>query len=230
MTDTAPRPHSAPPRLLAITAGRDRLDLAALDELIEGLAEDGVDAVQIRDKARTDRELLQLAERAVGRADGRLAVLVNARADVARAAGADGVHLPSRGVPTQAVRAHFPELLVGRSTHRADEVAEAARDGAHYVTFGPVCATPSKARYGEPQGWEALRRVCADHDLPVLALGGLDADHAASVQDAGAWGLAGIRAFEDAASRRRLVEAWRVATRRREERRREERRREEEAS
>lgn len=123
-------------------------------------------------------------------------LLVNGRADVALAAGADGVHLPSRGLPVALARklaASHDRFLVGRSTHDPAEVAAAGAAGADYVVFGPVYGVPGK---GEPAGLERLRRASA-HGVPVLALGGIDPSRLAAVAEAGAVGAAGIRAFGD---------------------------------
>lgn len=192
---------------------------AAFDlDWLDRLADDGVDTLQVREKHLDDRDLLRLVRRVVQRVGAhrkgrpgtvRLRVLVNGRADVADLADADGVHLPARGVPTAAVRRRFPRLLVGRSTHTVDELCRAADGGADYVTFSPIRATPSKDRFGPPQGFDALREaVRAAGDLPVVALGGLDGDDVNSIRDAGACGLAGIRVFRDDEERRRLCRAW----------------------
>ncbi|MDA8018028.1 MAG: thiamine phosphate synthase [Thermoanaerobaculia bacterium] len=179
---------------------------------LDGLIDDGVDYVQIRLKHLADGELFRQVWQVVERSEGRIQVLVNGRADIARAAGADGVHLPARGVPTHAIRARFPELLVGRSTHCDREISTAARDGADYVTFSPILPTLSKARYGPPQGLTGLRSAvgCAG-DLPVVALGGLDAKDVADCVETGARGVAGIRVFQDRTTRRCLVQAWEEA-------------------
>jgi thiamine-phosphate pyrophosphorylase len=189
------------PRLLAITAPAggepgDEAD-AGLGPWLEALAAAGVDGVQVRRKELADRALLALVERARSLLP-RSTLLVNGRLDVALAAGADGVHLPSSGLSTGEVRRLAEtlgaELLVGRSTHHPDEVVRARDEGADYVTFGPVYATPGKARFGEPPGLAGLERACAV-GLPVLALGGVDSGRLASVAAAGAAGAAGIRMF-----------------------------------
>jgi thiamine-phosphate pyrophosphorylase len=189
------------PRLLAISDGeardpRDGED-PVFDAWLERVATAGVDAVQLREKHLDDRSLFELARRARERLPNEVSLLVNGRADVALAAEADGVHLPSSGLPVAALRRRFgARLLIGRSTHSPAEVAAAREDGADYVTFGPVYATPSKAACGSPPGLEGLRRAAAV-GLPVLALGGVDAEHLAEVATAGAAGAAGIRAFHD---------------------------------
>jgi thiamine-phosphate pyrophosphorylase len=152
--------------------------------------------VQLREKDLGGRALLVLA-RALRRAcdeAGQLLV-VNDRIDVALAARADGVHLPSEGVPVaEARRLLGPAAIVGRSCHSRADVEAALAAGASYATFSPIYDTPSKARYGAPVGVEALREAAA-LGLPLVALGGVDAGRAPEVRAAGAAGVAAIRAW-----------------------------------
>jgi thiamine-phosphate pyrophosphorylase len=160
------------------------------------LAAAGVDALQLREKHLDDRSLYQLARGARAALPAPAVILVNSRADVALAAGADGVHLPAEGVPAGAVRTRFGSgLLIGVSTHRLEEVERARRDGADYVLFGPVYATPAKAGYGAPAGPRALARATA-LGIPVYALGGVTLERFAEVAATGAAGVAGIRLFQ----------------------------------
>lgn len=187
------------PCLLAIT---DRRSLPGGDLLgwLSALARAGFPAVQLREKDLDDRALHDLAAgaRAAFPPPGKL--LINARADVALAVGADGVHLPASGLPTAALRERLgPDLLLGRSTHSPEEVREAAAQGADYVTFGPVYPTPSKATYGPPPGLAGLARA-AGSGVPVLALGGVTLDRLGEVAAAGASGAAGIRIFQTPAA------------------------------
>lgn len=187
---------SPPFRLLAIS---DRAALGgeeALPAWLCGLAAAGVDAVQLREKDLADRALYGLARQARALLPPPLCLLVNGRLDLALAAGADGAHLPADGVPLAALRARFgPGVLLGRSTHRLEEVAEARRDGADYVTFGPVYPTPGKERHGPPPGLAGLRRAAA-LGIPVYALGGVTIERLGDVAAAGAAGAAGIRIFQ----------------------------------
>lgn len=180
------------PRLLAISDRATRAGTGA-DRWLASVVAAGVDAIQVRDKDLGDRDLLALALACRRQAGPALQVIVNGRADIAVAAGCDGVHLTSDGPPVAMVRSRFGEtLLVGRSTHHPAEVAQARREGADYVTFGPVFPTPSKAGFGPPPGLEGLREACR-HGVPVLALGGVDVRRLAAVADAGAAGIAFIR-------------------------------------
>jgi thiamine-phosphate pyrophosphorylase len=160
----------------------------------------GVAAVQLRAKALGGRDLLALARatRAAVQAAGQW-LLVNDRLDVAVAAGADGVHLPSRGVPpAEARRLLGADPIVGVSCHSLEEVRRAREGGADFATFGPVFETPSKRAYGPPVGLEALREA-ARLGLPLVALGGVDVGNAPSTVAAGASGVAAIRAWVGAA-------------------------------
>lgn len=211
--------RAAVPRLLAITEPGGALG-AELEAWLRALAAAGVDAVQLRRKDLPDRRLLELTRRARRvlppgpPGPSAPALLVNGRLDVALAAGADGVHLPSTGLPTREVRRLADSLgldaLIGRSTHHPDEVARARDEGADYVTFGPVFPTPGKAAFGEPPGLAGLERAAAC-GLPVLALGGVSAERLPEVARAGAAGVAGIRCFARPAGLPALVEAARRA-------------------
>lgn len=185
------------PRLLAIS-DRRRLPEGGLEGWLRALAAARIEGAQLREKEGDDREVFELACSARGAFPRPGLLLVNGRLDIALAAGADGVHLPADGVPIAALRRRFGAgVLIGRSTHDPEEVAAAAREGADYVTFGPVYPTPSKAAYGPPPGLGGLRRA-AGCGLPVLALGGVTLERLAEVAAAGAAGAGGIGMFLDA--------------------------------
>jgi thiamine-phosphate pyrophosphorylase len=189
------------PRLLAVSDAGERRG-RPLEDWLRRLVAAGVDGVQVREKALADRELYELLRAARRAWPGWL--IVNGRLDVALAAGADGVHLPADGVPVAALRRRFGDrVVIGRSTHRPEEVTEAREAGADYVTFGPVFPTPAKARYGRPPGLEGLARAAA-RGLPVIALGGIGPGELAGVAAAGAAGAAGIRSFHEP----RSLELW----------------------
>jgi thiamine-phosphate pyrophosphorylase len=151
----------------------------------------GVDLIQIREKDISARELFEFTLAVLEvrgneiRAHSRPRVLVNSRADVARATGADGVHLPA-----DAPRETLPGLFVARSCHTLDEVKASQAD---VVTFGPVFESPHK---GTPAGVATLKAAC-QFGKPVYALGGVNWDNAAQCMSAGAEGIAGIRLFQE---------------------------------
>ena len=166
---------------------------------VRGLIRWGIDFIQIREKHLDDRDLFLLARNVV--ADARSTdcrVLVNGRADVALAAGAHGVHLPSSGLRPGDLRPWLPDgFLVGVSVHSEDEAVRAWTSGADYVLAGPIHATPSKAGTGPPLGIAHFREICSSVPVPVLGLGGVDAGTVEAVLDAGAAGVAAIRLFQE---------------------------------
>ena len=188
--------RTALPVVHLITDRRLALDLERIaDVALAGIAPGRV-AVQLREKDLGGRDLLDLARRlqSVCHAHGQL-LLVNDRVDVALAAGADGVHLPSAGIaPRDARRLVGPDALVGVSCHSADDVRRARDGGASHASFGPIHDTPSKRAYGAPLGLGALRAAAA-LGLPLVAVGGMDAARAPDAFAAGAAGVAVIRAW-----------------------------------
>jgi len=189
-----------PPRLLAVSTGSGETEEALL-AWARALAAAGVDALSLREPGLTDRELVGRVRALVAaRRTDRPQVLVGARADIALAAGADGVHLPAAGVGAERVRRWAGRrLLLGVSTHRVEEVAAAREAGADYVVFGPVYPTPSKPGWVEGDRLAELERAAA-HGLPVLAIGGVTIDRLGELARAGAAGAAGIRAFQESAA------------------------------
>lgn len=185
----------------------------------------GVDYIQLREKDLPTRELESLAAAAVSvinelRTENRglkTALLINSRADIVLAVGADGVHLRSddispaevrkiwkecgvgmcgAGTPFDKLRASFArEPVIGVSCHSPDEAIRAEHNGANFVVFAPVFEkkdTPGTA----PAGLAQLREACGVK-LPVLALGGVTVANARPCLEAGAAGIAGIRLFQE---------------------------------
>jgi thiamine-phosphate pyrophosphorylase len=186
--------------IYVITDRRLRPDLDPLD-LVEQVAMCGADMMQVREKDLPGAALLGLARRAVSAAGAE--VYVNGRADVALAAGARGVHLPSDGLPVAGVAARWNSLRVGRSTHGRAEAVAAAEAGAHLLIAGPVFDTPSKRAYGPPLGLRGLREVVESVRVPVIAIGGIHAGNAgdvASVPVAGVAMISAVLAAPDMAS------------------------------
>lgn len=176
-----------------------------LRDSIRRAAAAGTDWIQIREKDLDARSLVRLARFAVAEVRGTAArVLINDRLDIAVAANSGGLHLGEQSLPLEAViewrrSTSRLDFLIGVSCHSLESARAAARDGADYLFFGPVFATPSKAAFGAPQGIECLREVCASVEIPVLAIGGVNVENARACITAGAAGLAAIRLFQDAA-------------------------------
>jgi thiamine-phosphate pyrophosphorylase len=164
----------------------------SLISAVEDALKAGVKAVQLREKDLPVRELLELAYRMrTVTASYHAMLFINERVDVAMCVEADGVHLGRSGIPVHAVREIVGKrLLIGASTHHLEEALAAEREGADFITFGPVYDTPSKRKYGEPVGLGALQMVSKTISLPVLGIGGITADRAKEVMNAGARGIA----------------------------------------
>lgn len=174
-------------------------------DILRVAVEERVSLIQLREKLLSARLLFELTA-AAGEITNRsmTRLLVNDRADIAVAAGADGVHLTANSLPVDVIRKNFPsEFIIGVSTHSIEEVSKAAHDGADLAVFGPVFGSPGK---GEPTGLAALADVClAAGTLPVLGLGGIDGTNYGSVLAAGASGFAAIRGLNDADSLRSIA-------------------------
>ena len=167
----------------------DRLAAGGIEPLLRCIQAASADYIQIREKDLSAKALLDLTRRAV--AITKIPILVNSRTDVALAAGAQGVHLPGGSIAPSALRPMA--RLIAVSCHTSDEVRAAEEEGADFVVFGPIFATPGK---GSPIGLDALARAAACVRIPVLALGGVTTANAHLCVLSGAAGIAGIRLFQ----------------------------------
>ncbi|MEN3326158.1 MAG: thiamine-phosphate pyrophosphorylase [Acidobacteriota bacterium] len=168
--------------------------------LVRAAVDADIPLFQIREKSLHARVLYDLVARAAEITHGsKTRLLVNDRSDIARAAGADGVHLTTQSLPVEVVRSLFgAEFLIGVSTHLLDEARAARAGGADFVLFGPVFDTESKRAYGEPQGLHKLAEVARElGDFPVVAIGGITLDNVDECFQAGARGIAAIRLLND---------------------------------
>jgi thiamine-phosphate diphosphorylase len=121
-------------------------------------------------------------------------VLISSRCDVALAAHAAGVNLPEGDVGVEAARALLADRLVGRSVHSLESALAAEREGADFVIFGPVWASPSHPG-APPAGVASLARIAEALRIPVIAIGGLTQARIAECLGAGAAGFAAIGWF-----------------------------------
>ncbi|HEU4507130.1 MAG TPA: thiamine phosphate synthase [Pyrinomonadaceae bacterium] len=195
------------PIIYPITSGTTTAQTPANDpqfssilRMVEAAVAAKVPLLQIREKALHARVLFELVVRAVEIVRGsETRLLVNDRSDIARAGGADGVHLTSQSLPADVVRRIYgPEFLIGVSTHSVEEARMARIKGADFVVFGPVFETESKRAFGPPQGLEKLREVCSElGEFPVIAIGGITLHNAKACLSAGASGIAGISLFNE---------------------------------
>lgn len=125
--------------------------------------------------------------------------LVNDRIDLALAVDADGVHLGQDDLPPAIARRLLgPDRLIGRSTHRLEQLHQAVADGCDYVGVGPVNATPTKPGR-DPVGLDYVRQAAATSPIPFFAIGGIDSTSLEEALAAGASRVAVVRAITQAA-------------------------------
>ena len=168
--------------------GLDRIH-AVLEEASRG----GADAVQFRAKRLSRRQyyetsltLLSIARR------NNIPFFVNDHLDVALAISADGIHLGQNDLPCDAARRLVPSgMSLGISTHSVEQAARAVEEGADYVAIGPVFPTSTKENPEAVTGTETVRMVKKRvGSLPLIAIGGINAENAAGVIRSGADGVA----------------------------------------
>jgi thiamine-phosphate pyrophosphorylase len=165
----------------------------AVEQAIAG----GVTMVQLREKDASSREFYEIAVSvtAITRAH-HIPLIINDRLDIALAAGAEGLHIGQSDLPLkEARRIAGNDLIIGVSTHNAEEARKAEAEGADYIGAGAIYPTGSKADAGNAIGVEALAAICAAVKIPVVGIGGIGPLNAAGVMGAGAAGIAVISAI-----------------------------------
>ena len=187
------------------TRGRD------LVEIVAACVAAGLPAVQVREKDLGAAELAALCRR-IRTLEPAPFLIVNDRLDVALAVDAGGVQRTHASLPVETLRRIADKRTrVGASVHSLEDAKAAAGQGADWIFFGPVYDTPSKRAYGAPQGLDALARVSAAVDIPVVAIGGITPERVREACQAGAHGVAVISAIlmadNPAAMTRRFLDA-----------------------
>ena len=182
--------------LYLVIGPREGLDLGrVISEAIEG----GVDIVQLRAKDASDAELLTIGPPIAEYChEHRVMLILNDRADLVNAIGADGVHVGQDDLSVAEAREIVgPACLVGVSTHSAEQLAKAAEDEADYAGVGPVFTTPTKPGRAAT-GYRYVHHAGLHAELPWFAIGGIDATNAPRVLETGAERIAVVRAIADA--------------------------------
>ena len=162
-------------------AGRSPLEVFA------GAAEGGAKVIQLREKHWEKSRICELVRACRPIADRfGVLVIVDDYADVAAAAGADGVHIGQDDMSVAEVRAISPELLIGKSTHNLEELLAAQNEGTDYLNIGPVFATNTKSVSYPPVGLEKLRELIPHVKIPFSVMGGIKERHIGELLAAGA--------------------------------------------
>ena len=169
-------------------------------EVVAAAVSGGVTCVQLREKHCSTREFLEEARRVRELLVGTgVPLIINDRLDVALAVAADGVHLGQNDMHISDARRLVGErLVIGISAESVADAIRAEAEGADYIGASPVFTTPTKTDTAPPLGLDGLRAIRRAVQLPLVAIGGIDANNAAQVLRAGADGLAVVSAIVSA--------------------------------
>ena len=190
-------PHELGERLRVYLVADPEHVRGDLLEMVRAALRGGVTAVQLRSKVGTDRATLAMARKIrLMTVTTQALFFVNDRIDIALASGADGVHLGVDDLDLEMARSiGGPDFLIGYSPETDQQTQEAAARGASYLGVGPVFGTATKSDAGEAIGLDRIRHRAAMTDIPIIGIGGINAENAASVIEAGAVGVAVVSAI-----------------------------------
>lgn len=184
------------PKIYPITD--TRLTLLSHAEQVEKLMRGGANLIQLREKYAAPKEFFADAQAAIQIArKANVKIIINDRVDIALALKADGVHLGQDDLPPEKAREILGEkAIIGFSTHSIEQVIEAVRLPVDYIAIGPVYATQTKENPDAVVGIEGVKAVRrAIGDFPLVAIGGISAENAKTVLDAGADSVAVIKSI-----------------------------------
>lgn len=166
-------------------------------EIVEAGVRGGVTCVQLREKECSTRAFIEQARSIRNRLQALgIPLIINDRLDVAQAVKADGVHLGQTDMPLEMARAIVADtMLIGISAESPADAVEAEKGGADYLGVSPIYATPTKIDTAPALGLEGLRRIRKAVSLPLVGIGGLNANNAGDVIRSGADGVAVVSAI-----------------------------------
>jgi thiamine-phosphate pyrophosphorylase len=160
---------------------------ADVERVTSAMIDGGVDLIQLRAKAQSLEEIVDLAGKlhAITSAAG-IPLIVNDYAQVAAKVSVEGIHLGQDDDSLSHARKKAGRgIIVGKSTHSFEQAIAAYREGADYIGFGPIFATPTKPDY-QPIGLNGIKRVHHEVDVPIFCIGGIKIDNLGEVMAAGA--------------------------------------------
>ena len=178
------------------------------EEVVEEAIAGGADAIQLRDKGYTGKQLLQeaLKLRDITRKSG-VPFIINDRVDVALAVDADGVHLGQDDLPLVWARKLLGNgKIIGISAHNLEKAMQAEKDGADYIGIGSAFPTTTKPDARPLVGLELIADIKRNVNIPVVAIGGIREENVAQVAEAGADCIAVISAVVSATNIRKAAE------------------------
>jgi thiamine-phosphate pyrophosphorylase len=157
--------------------------------------EAGVDIIQFRDKEAGDREFLETGRKIKRLLDKKgVLFIVDDRVDMALELDSDGVHLGEKDMAAEKARGILGrKKIIGLTAHSKAEMHKAIKEGADYISIGPVFSTPMKPSY-KAIGLEPIRLASRELEVPFVAIGGINESNIRSVVDSGAKRIAVVRA------------------------------------
>jgi thiamine-phosphate pyrophosphorylase len=165
----------------------DYIDASEAPRVTNAMIEGGVDLIQLRGKQKRIDELVDVAgelHKLTSRAS--VPLIANDHVEIATRVPVEGVHVGQDDEEVAVVRSKAGrQLIVGKSTHSLEQAVEAEREGADYIGFGPIFATPTKPDY-KPIGLADIKQVHLDLSLPIFCIGGIKLDNLVQVIAAGA--------------------------------------------
>lgn len=182
---------------------RGRLPIQVVREAIAG----GVTAIQLREKEMESRDLYNLASsiREVAK-KRRVLFLVDDRVDIAKACNADGVHLGEKDLPIKIARKLLGRnKIIGATVRNLSQALKAQREGADYLSLGPIFSTKTRKDLPLPRGLKTITRIKKKIKIPLIAIGGINRNNVARVIRAGADGVAVVSAVVGAENVRKAT-------------------------
>jgi thiamine-phosphate pyrophosphorylase len=163
------------------------VDSLEIKKVAKQMIDGGVDLIQLRAKAHPSAEIATAAaELHCITVERDVPLIINDHPEIARIVSAEGVHVGQDDLAISEVREIVgPDCMVGKSTHSVDQAIRAFYEGADYIGFGPIFATPTKPDY-RPIGLDEIRRVHEAIRIPVFYIGGIKLDNLPEVIEAGA--------------------------------------------
>ena len=183
-------------RLYAVTDRRALPAGVTLAQAVVAALDGGVTCLQLREKTASAGEILALARTLLPLCRARrVPLLINDRVDIALAAGADGVHLGQEDLPLPEARALLgPDRILGATAHTVEEALRAQAEGADYLGVGAMFPTGTKTDT-VPTSADTLKAICAAVSIPVVAIGGVNAQNLPTLAGTGIAGAAVVTAI-----------------------------------
>lgn len=180
---------------LYVCTDRGLMSSATIEESVEQAILGGCTVIQLREKECSSREFFETA-RKVKEITKRyqVSLIINDRVDIALAVDADGVHVGQSDLPAKVVRKLLgKDKIIGVSAAKVEEAVQAQEDGADYLGVGAMFATGTKTNT-RSVSIEDLKKICSSVQIPIVAIGGIHEDNAASLKNTGIAGLAVVSA------------------------------------